>query len=132
MREVLLNDHTIKDETRKHLATLNNYGTHKKRKSLHQGDYGNEINSTGSFLSDLTQSEDDFLEGVSTNQKFKKHHPSVLNNTSLLNASVKKNRKSIETRRSTRREYFVKYLKSFIYYLFKFQYFRESHRVRSK
>lgn len=110
LREVLLNDHTIKDETRKHLATLNNYGTHKKRKSLHnQEDYGNEINSTGSFLSDLslTQSEDDFLDSrvSGPGQKWKKHRPSYNNNTSLLNASAKKTRKSTELRRSTRRKF---------------------------
>lgn len=39
--------------------------------------YGNEINSTGSFLSDLsvTQSEDDFLDLSS--KPFKKHRPSL-------------------------------------------------------
>lgn len=57
--------------------------------------YGNEINSTGSFLSDLsvTQSEEDFLE---QSKPFKKHRPSTnAANTSYADAK--------HARRSARR-----------------------------
>jgi len=99
----------MRDETRKHLQVLSTYT--KKRKSNHQmhkeEDFCNDINSTGSFLSDLslTQSGDDFLDPKPTtsNQKWKKHRPSE-NNNSFLNASGKKSRVSMEKRKSTRRE----------------------------
>lgn len=57
--------------------------------------YGNEINSTGSFLSDLsvTQSEEDFLE---MSKPFKKHRPS----TTAANISYGEPKQS---RRSARR-----------------------------
>ena len=125
MREVLLNDNTIKDETRRHLQTLKNYGTNKKRKSIHNHDDYNEINSTGSFLSDLslTQSEDDFLDSkTGPGKKWKKHRVSYNNNTSLLNASAKKTRKSTDLRRSTRREFFnqIQGINSLIILILKF------------
>lgn len=109
LRTLLMNDHTMKDETRKHLQVLSMYT--KKRKSNHhhiEEDVCNEINSTGSFLSDLslTQSGDDILEPKATNQKWKKHRPS-LNNSAVLNVSGKKSRISSEQRRSTRREFLV-------------------------
>lgn len=108
LRTLLLNDHTMRDETRKHLQVLSAYT--KKRKSNHQyvdEDVCNDINSTGSFLSDLslTQSGDDILDPKPTvgNQKWKKHRPS-LNNSGFLNVSAKKSRVSTEKRRSTRRK----------------------------
>jgi Rac GTPase-activating protein 1 len=94
----------MRDETRRQIAALNNY-TNRKRKSTHiiKED---EINSTGSFLSDLslTQSEDDLLESKlsAVPSKWKKHRPSYNNNNSFLNASGKKTRVSMENRRSTR------------------------------
>lgn len=114
LRTLLLNDHTMRDETRKHLQVLSAYT--KKRKSNHQyveEDVCNDINSTGSFLSDLslTQSGDDILDPKPTaaNQKWKKHRPS-LNNSGLLNVSAKKSRLSTEKRRSTRRKFLFKIL----------------------
>lgn len=109
LRSLLVNDNTLRDETRKHLQILSTYT--KKRKSLHQQieeeQFGNDINSTGSFLSDLslTQSGDDLLDPKpsAANQKWKKHRPS-LNTSGMLNASGKKSRVSMDKRRSTRRE----------------------------
>lgn len=48
----------------------------KSKSNRFEDKYGNEINSTGSFLSDLsvTQSEEDFLE---MSKPFKKHRPST-------------------------------------------------------
>lgn len=71
-------DRDINDETRSKLAFLNMSSRKRKSKSnRYTGDkYGNEINSTGSFLSDLsvTQSEEDFLD---VSKPFKKHRPSA-------------------------------------------------------
>lgn len=100
----------MKDETRKHLQVLSSYT--KKRKSNHQqiiDEDVNDINSTGSFLSDLslTQSGDDLLDpkpSTAGNQKWKKHRPSLNNNSGFLNMSGKKSRVSSEKRRSTRRK----------------------------
>lgn len=110
LRDVICQDNTVRDETKKHFAVLNNYT--KKRKSMIREEIANEINSTGSFLSDLslTQSEDDFLESKLSShpQKWKKHRPSYNNNNnndrSFLNASGKKARMSTEKRKSTRRK----------------------------
>lgn len=65
VREILRQDHNMKEETRDKLAFLNN--TPRSRKSVtsrFSRQYANEVNSTGSILSELsvTQSEDDFLE----------------------------------------------------------------------
>lgn len=101
----------MRDETRKHLQVLSSYT--KKRKSNHrhiEEEVCEEINSTGSFLSDLslTQSGDDILDPKpsTANQKWKKHRPS-LNNSGFLNISGKKSRLSTEKRRSTRRKFFL-------------------------
>lgn len=112
LRTMLMNDHTLKDETRKHLQGLSTLA--RKRKSLHQHleeDGMGDINSTGSFLSDLslTQSGDDLLDPKPTtasNQKWKKHRPSQ-NNSGFLNTSGKKSRVSTEQRRSTRRKNYI-------------------------
>lgn len=109
LRTLLINDNTMRDETRKHLQVLSAYA--KKRKSTHQIDEDeefNNINSTGSFLSDLslTQSGDDLLDAkphIPVNQKWKKHRPSInMNNSGFLNGSGKKTRVSMEHRRSAR------------------------------
>jgi Rac GTPase-activating protein 1 len=106
LRTLLINDNTMKDETRKHLQVLSTFA--KKRKSTHQlEDEFNEINSTGSFLSDLslTQSEDDILDpkpGGNVNQKWKKHRPSNNNISGFLNASANNKRLSVDKRRSAR------------------------------
>lgn len=112
LRGVLLNDNIMRDETRKHLQVLSSYT--KKRKSHHrhiEEEVCNEINSTGSFLSDLslTQSGDDLLDpkpSTAANQKWKKHRPS-LNNSGMLNVSGRKSRVSMEKRRSTKRELII-------------------------
>jgi Rac GTPase-activating protein 1 len=77
VKDLLLNERDIKEETRTKFAFLNNFP--KKRKSRHE-QLGNDINSTGSFLSDLslTQSEDDFLDvRTAKAAPWKKHRPSV-------------------------------------------------------
>lgn len=116
LRTLLLNDHTMRDETRKHLQVLSTL-TRKKRKSNHhypEDEPCNDINSTGSFLSDLslTQSGDDLLDpkpSSGANQKWKKHRPSLTNNNSgYLNVSGKKSRSSMDKRRSMRRKLIVK------------------------
>lgn len=63
--DLLQHENNLKNETRDKLGFLHTLP--RKRKSVNRNleeKYGNEINSTGSFLSDLsiTQSEDDFLE----------------------------------------------------------------------
>lgn len=108
LRGVLLNDNIMRDETRKHLQVLSSYTKKRKSHHRHMEEVCNDINSTGSFLSDLslTQSGDDLLDpkpSTAANQKWKKHRPS-LNNSGLLNVSGRKSRVSMEKRRSTKRE----------------------------
>ncbi|XP_031628586.1 rac GTPase-activating protein 1 [Contarinia nasturtii] len=95
--EYLHTDREINDETRNKLAFLNMSSRKRKSKSNRFVDenYGNEINSTGSFLSDLsvTKSEEDFLE---MSKPFKKHRPSV-------NAPTTPYAESKHARRSARR-----------------------------
>lgn len=59
------------------LASLNVSHKRRSRSNQYEDRFGNEINSTGSFLSDLsvTQFDDDFLE---TTKPFKKHCPSMM------------------------------------------------------
>ncbi|XP_053661768.1 rac GTPase-activating protein 1 [Anopheles marshallii] len=95
--EIVRNEHTIRDETREQLAV---FATEPRRKSRNghgadgpdrgemAGGIDNDINSTGSFLVDLslTQSEDDFLEPLKMQAKrksWKKHRPSYNNNVSF-------------------------------------------------
>ncbi|XP_050077247.1 rac GTPase-activating protein 1 [Anopheles maculipalpis] len=94
--EIVRNEQTIRDETREQLAV---FATEPRRRSRHGhavdggadrelGGVDNDINSTGSFLVDLslTQSEDDFLEPLKMQAKrksWKKHRPSYNNNTSV-------------------------------------------------
>lgn len=72
--DFLKTDRYINDETRNKFAFLN-MSRKRKSKSI-GGKYGNDINSTGSFLSDLsvTQSEEDFLD---VSKPFKRHRPSL-------------------------------------------------------
>ncbi|XP_058442685.1 rac GTPase-activating protein 1 [Malaya genurostris] len=77
--DIMKNEQDIKNETRERLAFMNAYSY--KRKSAHdRGDkLGNDINSTGSFLSDLslTQSEDDFANvKTNRNSSWRRHRPS--------------------------------------------------------
>lgn len=83
----------------------------RKRKSKtnrYEDKYCNEINSTGSFLSDLsvTQSEEDFLE---MSKPFKKHRPS----TTAANASYADAK---QTRRSARRSIDLRTKSEFLFY----------------
>lgn len=80
---MLQHEQHLKDETKDKLAFLNTLP--RKRKSLNphiEEKYGNDINSTGSFLSDLsiTQSEDDFLD-VRHSRNWQKHRPSLSKNS---------------------------------------------------
>lgn len=74
VRELVRNERDLKAEMRDKFAFLNS--SNKKRKSAQTN--GNEMNSTGSLLSDLsvTQSEDDFLD-VCKAKKWKTHRPSL-------------------------------------------------------
>ncbi|XP_041778152.1 rac GTPase-activating protein 1 [Anopheles merus] len=98
--EIVRNEQTLRDETREQLAV---FATEPRRRSRHAGHddremtvggggggggVDNDINSTGSFLVDLslTQSEDDFLEPLKLQAKrksWKKHRPSYNNNASF-------------------------------------------------
>lgn len=96
--DFLRNDNDIKDETRNKIAMLNASNRRSRRRSSKfvEEKYGNEINSTGSFLSDLsvTQSEDDFLDANlgAANKHWKKHRPSY--DAALGETSGKKARRS--------------------------------------
>ncbi|KAL9916468.1 rac GTPase-activating protein 1-like [Glossina fuscipes fuscipes] len=79
--DLLKYENNLKNETKDKLAFLNNMQKKRKSKNPHLEEmYGNEINSTGSFLSDLsiTQSEDDFLDAHISRGRHK-HKPSVSN-----------------------------------------------------
>lgn len=75
MSEFLRCDRAIDDETRSKFAFLDATTRKRKSKSNRFLEQGNDINSTGSFLSDLsvTQSDEDFLD---VSKPFKKHRPS--------------------------------------------------------
>ena len=109
LRVLLMKDNTIKNETRRHLEELGTFA--KKRKSAHryveEEEEYRDIDSTGSILSDLslTQSNDELLDDKPTNalnQKWKKHRPSINNNSGFLNASGRKTRSSMDKRKSNR------------------------------
>lgn len=109
LRLLLMKDNTIKNETRRHLEELGTFT--KKRKSAHrhieEEDEFRDIDSTGSILSDLslTQSNDELLDDKpmnAMNQKWKKHRPSINNNSGFLNASGRKRRSSVDKRKSAR------------------------------
>lgn len=111
VREFLLSEQDLKDETRNKLAFLNVSSRKRKSNKYIEEKYGNDINSTGSFLSNLslTQSEDDFLDvGIGHTKQWKKHRPSYTNaaNASFAAASADKRksrrseRKSVDALRS--------------------------------
>lgn len=109
LRTLLLNDNTMKDETRKQLQVLSSLARKRKSTNYFDEEPCENINSTGSILSDLslTQSGDDLLDPKPSSQqvKWKKHRPS-LNNSGMLNVSgARKTRQSAEKRRSARRSY---------------------------
>lgn len=113
VRDLLKNERDIRDETRDKLAFLN---SPRKRRSLMMGGGGShsiheeticdDINSTGSLLSDMsvTKSEDDFLD-CHTSKQWRRHRPSNGNaaaagpSTANLNISGKRLRLSTERRR---------------------------------
>lgn len=117
MGELLNTDHQINDETRSKLAFLNmSMRKRKSNKYIDNEKYGNDINSTGSFLSDLsvTQSEDDFLDvNIGHNKPWKKHRPSTDANRSFVDG--KQARRSGHHKISDRRR-----SQSNCYYLFLF------------
>ncbi|XP_037050251.1 rac GTPase-activating protein 1 [Bradysia coprophila] len=96
IREFLQNDENLKEETRNQLAFLNT--CQKKRKSKLSADkYGNDINSTGSFLHNLsiTRSENDFLE---IDKPFKAHRKSNVNGSFV---GAKRSRHSTDGKRKS-------------------------------
>jgi Rac GTPase-activating protein 1 len=105
VRDLFLNEHDIKEETRSKFAFLNSFP--KKRKS-HHDHLGNDINSTGSFLSDLslTQSEDDFLDvRPSKAAPWKKHRPSIPKDNSSVYVGKKARLSTDGDRRSVNRSH---------------------------
>lgn len=105
--DFLHTDRDINDETRSKLAFLNMSQRKRKSRTNRCFDNVNEINSTGSFLSDLsvTQSEEDFLE---ISKPFKKHRPSTNGiNTSYAEAKQKRRsgRRSMDLR--SKSEFFL-------------------------
>lgn len=104
--DFLRTDRDINDETRSKLAFLDMSSRKRKSKSnkFIEEKYGNEINSTGSFLSDLsvTQSEDDFLDvNVGHAKQWKKHRPSAIGNGSFVDSKYTRRsaHKSLENKR---------------------------------
>lgn len=104
--DFLRTDRDINDETRNKLAFLDISTRKRKSKSnkFVEEKYGNEINSTGSFLSDLsvTQSEDDFLDvNVGHAKQWKKHRPSGIGNGSFVDSKYTRRsaHKSLENKR---------------------------------
>lgn len=96
IREFLQNDENLKEETRNQLAFLNT--CQKRRKSKLSVDrYGNDINSTGSFLHNLslTRSENDFLD---IDKPFKAHRKSNLGNSFV---GAKRSRQSNDGKRKS-------------------------------
>lgn len=96
IREFLQNDENLKEETRNQLAFLNT--CQKKRKSKLSADrFGNDINSTGSFLHNLslTRSENDFLD---IDKPFKTHRKSNQNGSFV---GAKRSRHSTDGKRKS-------------------------------
>lgn len=81
VHDVLRNEVDINEETRDKLAFLNTCQRTRRSKKHTAEKYGNDVNSTGSFLSDLsvTQSEDDLLDTTQHPQRWRKHRPSYSN-----------------------------------------------------
>lgn len=108
-----LHDENLKEETRNQLAFLNT--CQKKRKSKRKSKmieekHGNEVDSTGSFMSNLsiTQSEDDFLD---IEKPFKKHHKSNLEGSFV---GAKRSRISCEKRRSSANSKFMTFYRQLL------------------
>lgn len=104
--DFLRTDRDINDETRSKLAFLDMSSRKRKSKSkkFMEEKYGDDINSTGSFLSDLsvTQSEDDFLDvNVGHAKQWKKHRPSGIGNGSFVDSKYTRRsaHKSLENKR---------------------------------
>ncbi|XP_053694891.1 rac GTPase-activating protein 1 [Sabethes cyaneus] len=79
VHELIRNEYHIKDETKQQLASINLLSNKRKSINVRHGErLGNEINSTGSFLSDLslTQSEDDFININASSELWKPFRPS--------------------------------------------------------
>lgn len=97
VRDLLRSDNVIREETRDKFAFLDTFA--RKRKSGTRA-HCDEINSTGSLLSDfsLTQSEDDFLDVKPCTKGWKKHRPSRPSNTGTC-VGGRKSRVSCEGKR---------------------------------
>ncbi|XP_058811969.1 rac GTPase-activating protein 1 [Topomyia yanbarensis] len=97
--DIMKNEQDIKDETRERLAFMNAYSYKRKSARDRVDKLGNDINSTGSFLSDLslTQSEDDFVR-TNQNNSWRKHRPSY---TAAVGVGNKRTRLSQDASRRT-------------------------------
>lgn len=83
--DLLQHENNLKNETKDKLAFLNTLPRKRKSMNTHlEEKYGNDINSTGSFLSDLsiTQSEDDFLD-VRPSRTWQKPRPAADNDVPI-------------------------------------------------
>ncbi|XP_055383829.1 rac GTPase-activating protein 1 [Condylostylus longicornis] len=78
----VVQDPSFPSETREKLEFIKAQTKKRKSQNNYEDKYGNDINSTGSFLSDLsvTQSEEDFLDG-NCSRVWKKHRPSLTKQT---------------------------------------------------
>ncbi|XP_075166190.1 rac GTPase activating protein tumbleweed [Haematobia irritans] len=112
--DLLQHENNLKNETRDKLGFLHTLP--RKRKSVNRNledKFGNEINSTGSFLSDLsiTQSEDDFLEDRPSRSYHKNRQSNAVNGVAFGNKRTLLSDENVNTppaaqqpvRRSTRR-----------------------------
>lgn len=95
--DVLQNENNLKNETKDKLAcAIDTFP--RKRKSIRTriDKYGNEINTTGSFLSDLSlsYSEDDLFESRLSKGAWHKHRPSVDNAVPYVGGNRKSRRSS--------------------------------------
>ncbi|KAM7344158.1 rac GTPase activating protein tumbleweed isoform 1-T3 [Cochliomyia hominivorax] len=111
--DLLQHENNLKNETKDKLAFLNTLPRKRKSMNTHlEEKYGNDINSTGSFLSDLsiTQSEDDFLD-IRPSRTWQKQRPAsaVIDKNDPIQQKSKRSRLSKDTentpavRRSLRR-----------------------------
>lgn len=101
VKDLLRTETNINEQTRDKFAFLNS--CQKNRRSKKQTDkFANEVNSTGSFLSDLsvTHSEDDLLDAPKAQpNKWRKHRPSYTADNGGSFIGAKRSRISMDGKR---------------------------------
>lgn len=105
VKDLLRTETNINEQTRDKFAFLNS--CQKNRRSKKQTDkFANEVNSTGSFLSDLsvTHSEDDLLDVPQAQPtKWRKHRPSYTADNGGSFIGAKRSRISVDGKRKSNR-----------------------------